>query len=357
MGKNIFGITAALIGILLVVGGFILDGWKGSGGQEWTSKWNRTISVVDGVADPKYFNGNFTVDKAGKYRLNLTWNLSDPEATPGFVTGCTILDDRNRLIYATDAVQGNVSPELELKAGLYHLDYWYLASKEEFQNFAKNWLCAQFQAGELAEEYGFQDFPKNGTWNLEFTLHAEKAVVLSVYSATGYFAIMLGFVLVVLAVVEVVKRKGLAYQRYDERQELEQGRGFRYAFFSMLVSLGVVLMLDSMGDLPDGLGGIFYAACLFIALAVYVVYCIWHDCYIALNEKRGVIMAFMGFIGIVNLVIGLVAILSNGLYDASGRFSANILNLMCAAVMLVIVIAGVARSIRIRHENGAEEED
>lgn len=357
MGKNKFGITAALIGILLVVGGFILDGWKGSGGQGWTSKWNQTVSVVNGVTDSGYSNGNFTVDKAGKYRLNLTWKLSDPEVTPGFVTGCTIMDDQARLLYATSAFQGNVSPELELKAGLYHLDYWYLTSEEGFLDFAKTWLCGQVQANSLAEEFELQDLSKNGTWNMEFTLHAEKAVVLSVYSAAGYFAIILGFVLVVLAIVEVVKRKGLAYQRYDERQELEQGRGFRYAFFSMLVSLGVVLMLDSMGDLPEGLGGIFYAACLFIALAVYVVYCIWHDCYIALNEKRSAIIAIMGSIGAVNLVIGLSAILSNGLYDASGRFSANILNLMCAAVMLVIVIAGVARSIRLRHENDTEEED
>lgn len=357
MGKRKFGIAAALIGILMIVGGFLLDGRSESGGLEWNSTWSHTISVKDGVTESKYANGNFMVDKAGKYRLNLTWHSVDHEVGPGFVTGCVITDEWGRLLYATSDIQGDVSPELELKAGAYHLDYFFLTSEKEFLDYAKTWLCGQVQAKLLAEKYEFRNFLKNGTWNMEFTLHSKKAVALNTYSAVGYFAIILGFVLVVLAVLDVVKHRGLAYQRYDERQELEQGRGFRCAFFSMLVSLGVVLMLDSMGDLPDGVGGIFYAACLFIALAVYVVYCIWHDCYIALNEKRGVIIVILGSIGIINLVIGLSGVLSRGLYDAAGRFSPNVLNLMCAAVMLVIVIAGVARSIRSRHENRAEEED
>lgn len=359
MGKGRFGIVAAVIGILLIVGGFLLANSKGAKGLEWNSRWNWDVTVKDGVADPKYTNGNFTVDQAGTYTLHLTWDPKGPDESDGktgFVTGCAIMDEKAHLIYASSDIQGDVSPELELKAGNYHLDYWYLTTKEDFVSFAKKWICGQYMTGDLAEQYPFRDFAKDGTWNVGYTLHAEKKGSFNLCTAAAHFAVIIGAVLVVLALVLVVKRRGLLSHRYDERQELEQGRGFRYAFFTFLVSVGVVLMLDSTGA-AAGKGFLFYAACIFISLTVYAIYCIWHDCYIALNEKRGASLAVLGAIGAVNLVIGLSSTLSNGFYDDSGRISVSVLNLMCAATMLVIVIAGVIRSIIDRHEVAKEEDE
>ena len=355
MGKGRFGIYAALIGILLIAAGIFLTNSKGAQALEWKSEWNWDISVKEGVAEPKNTNGEFIVDQGGTYSLHLVWDPVGPEGKTGFVTGCTITDEIGHLVYASGDIHGDVCPEVELKAGNYHLNYQYLTTKEDYISYATTWLCGKAMADDLAEEYQFGNFLKDGSWNVHFLLHADKTAPFNLRTAAGHLAVIIGAALLVLAFVMLVKRRGLSRHRYDERQELEQGRGFRYAFFTMLVTLGVALMLESTGA-TAGKGLLFYAACIFISLVVYVIYCIWHDCYIALNEKRGVAMAILGVIGVVNLVLGLSNVLSNGFYESNGRISVSVLNLMCAAALFVIAIAGVIRSITERN-TAAEEED
>ncbi|MCR4838402.1 MAG: hypothetical protein K5897_05640 [Eubacterium sp.] len=355
MKKNTFSCVAFLIGLALLVCGIFLHN-NGTKALEWNSRWGWDISVKDGTAEPKMSNGNFMVDQAGEYVLKLEWNPSGMKAEDvkesdiGFVTGCTIMDSEAHQIYASASLAGNENPTLNLKAGVYHLDYRYLTTEEDFLNFAKTWLCGQARAKDLAQDYNFDKLQKEGTWHLDFFMNAEKQVPFSVSGMCGMFAIILGSCLMVLALVVWVKRRGLMRQKYDERQELEQGRGFRYAFFAALVEVGVVLMVESMGLLPDRRAWIFYAGSIFIGIIVYVIYCIWHDCYIALNEKRGTVMAVFGAIGAFNLVIGISSILSNGWFEPSGRFSVSVLNLMCAVMMLAVVIAGAIRSLVLRRE-------
>ena len=363
MNKNTFSITAFLLGIVLLITGFVLMGSGSSGGLEWKSNWSWDISVQNGVANKDATYGNFTVEKAGTYTLHLSWNPSGKdtkdvtEGDVGFVTCCVLTDEQGKLIYSSGGLAGDVSPELELTAGNYHLDYWYMTTRKDFQSFAATWLCAKNMVEPLTEQYQFEKLPKDGTWTMEYFLHADSMTPASATNMLGLCGIVLGACLILLSLLTIVKKKGLALPRYDERQELEQGRGYRYAFFTTLVAVGATLFIDLLEDLPARNVTIFYTGSILLGIIVYVIYSLWHDCYIALNEKRGAEMAIIGAIGVINLILGLPRVLSEGLYDSTGRVSNGMLNLMCAVMAFVILVAGVIQSIVSRHNVAEDEED
>ena len=352
MDKKAFSIIGIVIGLALILGGIVLMKSGDSKGLEWSSSWRWDISVKDGIADPQVTNGEFMIEKDGDYTLHLAWKPDGvgeiTESRLGFVTACTLTDDQKHLIFSASSLSGDFYPVLSLKKGNYHLVYRYLTNEEDFRSFAGT---------DNMEQYHFEDFQKDGTWKMEYGLHTSAEASFSATAVCALFGIIIGAALLTLALAAIVKKKGLMRQRYDERQELEQGRGFRYAFFAALVSGGTALVIDLMGLVPDRKMSVFYAGSLFIGIIVYVVYCIWHDCYIALNEKRGFVVALLGAIGIINLVIGISGICTNGWYDDKGNVHTTVLNLMCAVMCFVIAIAGLIRVLTNLRSSRAEGED
>lgn len=101
---------------------------------------------------------------------------------------------------------------------------------------------------------------------------------------------------VVLAAVllKLTKKDGSMRCRYDERQEVVRGRGFKYGFFTMLIYFAAETLFGSFLELFADRSVIsFIGLCL--GVAVYAVYGIWKDAYISLNEnpKRVIIVFFV----------------------------------------------------------------
>ena len=69
--------------------------------------------------------------------------------------------------------------------------------------------------------------------------------------------------------------------KYDERQILARGKGYKYAFYAaVFVSFLPIAIPD---NIVHFLGIIIYFAPLFVGIMVYISYCIWNDAYLEIN--------------------------------------------------------------------------
>lgn len=171
---------------------------------------------------------------------------------------------------------------------------------------------------------------------------------------------LLGFgvgILIAAVVLVLFARKahtdGCSRPRYDERQELARGRGYKYAFFTILVYEALYGVLRSAfgWSLLDDLTGSFVG--IFAGIAVYACYAIWHDAYFALNEKRRYYIWLFAVITAINLAVGAGHIVRGELIVDGVIHYANSLNLLCAALFLVVLGTLLAKDIASRREDEA----
>lgn len=171
------------------------------------------------------------------------------------------------------------------------------------------------------------------------------------------FAYIAGFVvgLLLVAVVGVIFARfahtdGARKPKFDERQELVRGRGYKYAFFTLIIyqMLYAAVKTGFGWAVLDDITGMFVG--LFLSIAVYACYAIWHDAYFALNEKRRYYIGLFAAVTVLNAVIG-IGHVARGEFVMDGvvRFS-NSLNLMCAVLFLVILAVLLLKEIASRRE-------
>lgn len=134
--------------------------------------------------------------------------------------------------------------------------------------------------------------------------------------------------------------------KYDERQELIRGRGFKYAFYTSLVYFGLLtLTIFCLTEIVQPGVLTFLGVCL--SVLVYAGYCVWHEAYFALNENPKRVMIAFSVSGLFNVVIGL-----SNLHDVTSLQSADatpgLINLTCAVLVLGIFLILLAKHIANR---------
>jgi len=144
-------------------------------------------------------------------------------------------------------------------------------------------------------------------------------------------------VAIILKITKTKKDNGIKC-KYDERQIIARGHGFKLGFFTLVIY-----------DFIYGMLGIFSTKQLFdpllamtigimIAAAVHITYCIWKEAYFSLNEEpKRVLIAFL-LIALANILIGIVNI-SNGEIFTNGVLNFRIVNLLCGFFFFEIFIA------------------
>ena len=360
-------VILAVLGIVLVLGGvFFLTQNDKAGGGGWSSRWSRKVAVSEGRTDPASSVTDFSIDKDGEYQISLCWvpqgkERSDlPKITPadtGFVTAVTILDAKGRSVFGQSAVALSIDSTIVLEKGQYSMAFHYLADREEYLDFAKTWLCGSASAELWAEGIDFAALQKDGAWTMDYELHVSPAGVWNGTATAVLLGTVIGLCLVVLMLAAVTKGKRMTSARYDERQELERGRGFRYAFFTLLLCCGLAVLIDVSGVFPWADLSVLCGFGVFASLAVYCVYCIWHECYFALNERRSAVLICFALIGLFNLGIGLSNLLSGRMIE-NGRITFHAINLMCAALFLILALTMLAKRIHDgKHSSSDPDEE
>ena len=150
------------------------------------------------------------------------------------------------------------------------------------------------------------------------------------------------------------KKNWLICGEYDERQKAIQGRGYKYAYFTMMI----VVVLGGLFDQGTGIKWIeqfpFAMLCLWLSLCVFVTYCIAKDAYVALHARRKVLIAVFVAAGGVNLAIALGEILCGGGIVTAGRLNLGSSNLLTGAACLYIALALCVKAILERRQEGAQ---
>lgn len=165
---------------------------------------------------------------------------------------------------------------------------------------------------------------------------------MSEYAIGVVCGILCGLLLILL-ILKLTKTDGSLRCKYDERQQIIRGRGFQYAFFMLMFYNVLFGLKDELFGLKlvDNMTGMFIG--IVIGAMVYAVYCIWHEGYYSLNEKRGrVQIAFFG-IGVINLLLSLRSLM-HGTMIRDGVLTFSSINLLCAVLMFLLVFVSLAKN-------------
>ena len=347
--RKSYAILMIIIGIILVgTVGLLAGGLKGGG---FRSQHERTVSVKDGVIDPGQLNGNFMVDETGDYRLGVSWRPEGikgvlSEGDIGFVTAVVIEDDKGEVIFKADGLALEINTDIRLEKGIpYQITHYFFNDKAAFTEFAKNYICGIKMADSVADQYSFEDLASNGSWNIDSKLTV-KRVGVSVWVVTGLsFAIIFSVILTVILTIAITRSHRLESPKYDERQEMERGYGFKYAFFSLLTYIIGLLIVDAAEIFTRIDMRLFYAGGIFIGVCVYVVYCIWTESYFALNQDKKTVMIIFVVIAAFNLALGITNIIRGTMIE-DGHFTVHIANLMCAAMFIVLFVTVLLKKMK-----------
>ena len=321
MKKTSWPVVGVIISLMLLAAGILVLAGGGDS-IKWKSTWNHKINVTKGELDKESTTGDFIIDKTGTYVINIGWNLHDKKADgeeAGFMTVCKLTDDNGEVIYSTGGYSVDARVKLDMTKGNYHLYYSYFTEND-----------AEIKDGERVMDY---------------YLNSCEQKQLAPIDICAVFAVIIGSGLFLVSIIAYNRNLVVKRRRFDERQEIEQGRGYRYAFFTAFIGVGVTVMLDCMGVINDGMTTVFYVSAVIIGVCAYVIYGYWHDCYIALNEKRGQTILWITIAGALNLVLGISTYRTEGLINCAGKMNSSILNLIVGIAALFISLAGLVKSL------------
>ena len=350
-------IAALILGIIILPFGFKEDVFKGN---YMKSEWSHDINITNGIADPGNTVTDFTVNKTGEYTFSYSLmpeginkrNLFsvDPSVFR-VVTIMHITDSEGKSIFRTSAKAVYADTVLTLSAGDYRITYSYFTDRTSFTEYAKEYLCSAQEAEELADDIDFNALGRDGSVRLDHSITLRRNNDNIAFSVWVFLIIVL--MLILLALFLQTKKPRV----YDERQEIERGRGFRLGFITFSVSLFLMMMTDILGILPMVHSHVLYAAAFFPGIIAYVLYCIEHEAYLALNERStGVTIGFV-IVGIANLLSAL-ANYANGKMITGGKLDLPALNILCAILFIVILPAAmISKKISASKENVTDEDD
>ena len=144
-------------------------------------------------------------------------------------------------------------------------------------------------------------------------------------------------------------------KRFDERQLLERGRGFKYGFItSILTTLAVFCITDLFEIyLPPRL---ILAVCIWLPLTVSTVYMITKQAYDGITDYRG--MVLFTFLGIMAVILFAVTLISGDPLSDGGKLTnvgASFVTSACCVVIAVVYWVYHLREIR-EYDAEIEEE-
>lgn len=156
-------------------------------------------------------------------------------------------------------------------------------------------------------------------------------------------------IIIAFMMFKITNKDGSVKCRYDERQELVRGRGYKYAFFTLILYNVLFAIIDSVSEkrFMDSSIEMFIGVC--ISIMVYVSYCIWNEGYFSLNQRPKRILALFIIIGAYNIILS-IGKLREGMYIKDGKLTFSASNFICGILMLVLAVVASVKMISNKKE-------
>lgn len=174
-------------------------------------------------------------------------------------------------------------------------------------------------------------------------------------NASYVLGMILGVVIALVALLILWKAKGTSLKgKFDERQELVRGRGYKYAFLTVMILIFLYMTVDMLGitDLMPFAHSSLAIAILFIGVMVYAVYCIKNDAYFGIGQNRRTYCILLGFVVVFNL-LSAVMNLRDEPFEGGKVALGPCIQIMCVITFAVVLIALLVKG----REDGAEDDD
>ena len=169
---------------------------------------------------------------------------------------------------------------------------------------------------------------------------------MSAYNVGFAVGILLGLILV--AIIFAVKKKKRGKGEYDERQELIRCRGYKIAYFTLMICTAFVLCFKAGDGFKYVDTDTAFVISIMISIVVFAIYCIIKDGYFGVFEKPKSVLVELFIIGVANLVIGLV---NKEKWFVDGKLSMGSTNIICAVTILIVTLAGMIKLLLVKRED------
>lgn len=290
------------------------------------------IIVKDGVAQSEPMEYVMVLPKSGEYVMYVDWKID----SVGMLMGCSIRDENGKDINTFTAHWITMqSHPMELPAGKYTMTLTPLTNSEQWREYYANVDTSDWDVPPEESEPGME-LLADGEFHLDFEFKLERNAHLQALAV--FIGTVLGALLVVI-LLAVSTSGDTMKQNYDERQELLQGRGAKYAFYTMMIVNGALSLLEAAEaivlPMSTGLG---LMLSTLVGVGVFAVYCIWKEAYFALNQKSKVVVVMLVIGGWINLWVGISAFRA-GLAVYNNQLTVRSMNLFCGILMLIICAA------------------
>lgn len=165
--------------------------------------------------------------------------------------------------------------------------------------------------------------------------------------------IMVGIILTII-IVKAFNKDGKFKTKYDEMQLKVRGRAYMFAFWTIVIyeALMCVLTASETMVLPVT-NFVLHFTAVIAGVLVQVTYCIWKDAYIGLNTNAGRFSIFCIVIALINLAIGVIAVIHGEMF-VDGKLQDPFINLLIASLFIVI---GVELLIKHFTDRAAAEKE
>ncbi len=164
---------------------------------------------------------------------------------------------------------------------------------------------------------------------------------------------LVGIGLAVLLCMVVIRRRAITdgsnKTEYDERQKIARGEGYKYGYYTLVIYLCLILMIDMAElKLPCSMTVMAFTGFCISGL-VLAGYTIMHDAYWGVNNNAGYITRVLIALGGINLIYGIVEI-CRGKMLVDGMLQDNVINLEAGILIFGIGIMLLIRKNRDEHE-------
>ena len=153
--------------------------------------------------------------------------------------------------------------------------------------------------------------------------------------------------LIILVIVWKINKKSMK-GKFDERQELVRGRGYKYACFTLLILLVLDLLAEAYGffDATVFTREIAIFFMIIVGVMVYAVYCIKNDSYFGVGTDTRTYRAVMWIMTISQLINAVSGLRSGALVNGKLDFG-TVSSLLFAAAFTVIMVCLYVRKRQV----------
>lgn len=155
--------------------------------------------------------------------------------------------------------------------------------------------------------------------------------------------------IITLIVLKVANDDNKSQTKYDERQEIVRGKGYKIGYWTLIITMAILIialvMIEDAGIvLPISISLLIFIVVM-IGVLVFAGYCIFNDGYFGLNNNRRTYYILFFIIGLFNLFLGIYPIISGNFIEKNGKVGSNGINLVCGISFVILGIMLVIKAI------------